>query len=194
MTQRVKAKKYILGSQTMPRATNVFIKLHWQLIPNEPKRLWQRWAPRSELILKLRISRVKTDICMFFVTPVQKELRVAEGRRKWPCNFPSSHIAGPDTEPPRTAHPSSHYTCDCLQVVPSTHISGPSEALKAARYPTHRAHICHPAQGQTPFQPPREQTPPSASEPGRHADRTLFDLGIKEEKQFCILVICQNPC
>lgn len=33
-------------------------------------------------ILKLRISRVKTDICMFFVTPVQKELRVAEGRRK----------------------------------------------------------------------------------------------------------------
>ena len=78
--------------------------------------------------------------------------------------------------------------------VPLTHISGPSAALKAARYPTHTARICHPARDQMLLQAARGQIPLSASAPERHISRTLSDLGGRMRKVLLHFSVFQNPC
>lgn len=76
-------------------------------------------------------------------------------------------------DPPRSKH-------RLLLSVPLTHISEPSGALKAAKYPTHRGGACYPEMGQKPFQVSHEQRPQSASELEMHASRILSDLEIRK--------------
>lgn len=64
--------------------------------------------------------------------------------------------------------------------IPLIHISEPSGALKAAKYPTHRGGAGYPEMGQMPFQVSHEQRPQSASELERHANRILSALEIRK--------------
>lgn len=76
-------------------------------------------------------------------------------------------------DPPRSRH-------RVLLNVPLTHISEPSGALKAAKYPTHREGACYPETEQKPFQVSHEQRPRSASELEMHVSRILSDLEIRK--------------
>lgn len=64
--------------------------------------------------------------------------------------------------------------------IPLIHISEPSGALKAAKYPTHRGGAGYPEMGQMAFQVSHEQKPQSASELERHANRILSALEIRK--------------
>lgn len=67
-----------------------------------------------------------------------------------------------------------------LLSIPLTHISEPSGALKAAKYPTHRGGAGCPETGQMALQVSHEQRPQSVSEHERHANRRLSYLEMRK--------------
>lgn len=141
---------------------------------DNPGFLSQKWP------VKLGISRVGTNVFCHLcrangtetghdLHPILPAISVSS-----PCYVTASY------SPPGNKHRLVSFIFSYIYHIPLIHISGPSGALKAAKYPTHRGGAGYPEMGQMPFQVSHEQRPHSASDLERHANRILSALEIRK--------------